>query len=47
VHMVPRVVSHSFVRTPRKCFVGAVVREHKGKDGHVRTGERGGVTDLS
>jgi hypothetical protein len=36
VHMVPRVVSHSFVRTPPKCFVGAAVRVHKGKDGRVR-----------
>jgi hypothetical protein len=36
VHMVPRVVSHSFVRAPQKCFVGAAVRMHKGKDGRVR-----------
>jgi hypothetical protein len=36
VHMVPRVVSHSFVRTPRKRFVGATVCVHKGKDEHVR-----------
>jgi hypothetical protein len=36
VHMVSRVVSHSFVRTPRKCFIGAAVRVHKGKDGCVR-----------
>ena len=36
VHMVPRVVSHSFVRTPRKHFVGAAVSVHKGKDGRVR-----------
>jgi hypothetical protein len=35
VHMVPRVVSHSFVRTPRKRFVGAAVRVQKGKDGRV------------
>jgi hypothetical protein len=35
VHMVPRVVIHSFVRTPRKHFVGAAVRVHKGKDGCV------------
>jgi hypothetical protein len=35
VHMVPRVVSHSFVRTPWKRFVGAAVRVHKGKDGRV------------
>jgi hypothetical protein len=36
VHTVPRVVSHSFVRTPRKRFVGAAVRVHIGKDGRVR-----------
>jgi hypothetical protein len=36
VHMVPRVVSHSFVRTPRRCFVGAAVHVHTGKDGRVR-----------
>jgi hypothetical protein len=36
VHMVPRVVSHSFVRTLRRRFVGAVVHVHKGKDGRVR-----------
>jgi hypothetical protein len=36
VHIVPRVVSHSFVRAPRKCFVGAAVRVHTGKDGRVR-----------
>jgi hypothetical protein len=36
VHMVPRVVSHNFVRTRQKRFVGAAVRVHKGKDGHVR-----------
>jgi hypothetical protein len=35
VHMVPRVVSHSFVRTPRRRFVGAAVRVHTGKDEHV------------
>jgi hypothetical protein len=35
VHMVPRVVSHNLVRTPQKRFVGAAVRVHKGKDGHV------------
>jgi hypothetical protein len=35
VHMVPRVVSHIFVRTPRKCFVGAAIRVHEGKDGQV------------
>jgi hypothetical protein len=36
VHMVPRVVSHSLVRTPQKSFVGAAVHVHKGKDGRVR-----------
>jgi hypothetical protein len=36
VHMVPRVVSHSFVRIPRKRFVRAAVHVHKGKDGRVR-----------
>jgi hypothetical protein len=35
VHMVPRVVSHSLVRTPQKRFVGAAIRVHKGKDGRV------------
>jgi hypothetical protein len=35
LHMVPWVVSRGFVRTPRKHFVGAAVRVHKGKDGRV------------
>jgi hypothetical protein len=35
LHMVPQVVSHSFVRTPQKHFVGAAVLVHKGKDGRV------------
>jgi hypothetical protein len=35
VHMVPWVVNHSLVRIPQKCFVGAAVRVHKGKDGRV------------
>jgi hypothetical protein len=35
VHMVPWVVSHNFVRTPMRHFVGAAVRMYKGKDGHV------------
>jgi hypothetical protein len=35
VHMVPRVGSHIFVRTPRRRFVGAAVRVHTGKDGRV------------
>jgi hypothetical protein len=46
VHMVPRVVSHSFVRTPRKRFVGAAVRVHKGKDGRVRQLCGPGITTL-
>jgi hypothetical protein len=36
MHTVPRVVSHSFVRTPRRRFVGAAVRVRTGKDGRVR-----------
>jgi hypothetical protein len=35
VHMVPWVVSHSFVRTPQRRFVGAAMRVHIGKDGRV------------
>jgi hypothetical protein len=35
VHMVSRVVSHSFMRTPRRHFVGAAVCVHTGKDGRV------------
>jgi hypothetical protein len=46
VHMVPRVVSHSFVRTPRRHFVGAAVRVHIGKDGHVRQLCGPGITTL-
>jgi hypothetical protein len=46
LHMVPRVVSHSFVRTPRKCFVGAAVHVHKGKDGHVHQLCGPGITTL-
>jgi hypothetical protein len=46
VHMVPRVVSHSFTRTPRKCFVGAAIRVHKGKDGRVRQLCGLGITTL-
>jgi hypothetical protein len=46
VHMVLRVVSHSFVRTPRKHFVGAAVHVHKGKDGHVRQLCGPGITTL-
>jgi hypothetical protein len=46
VHMVPRVVSQSFVRTPQKCFVGTAVRVHKGKDGRVRQLCGLGITTL-
>jgi hypothetical protein len=34
--MSQRVEDRSFVRTPERHFVGAAVRMHKGKDGHVR-----------
>jgi hypothetical protein len=46
VHTVPRVVSHSFVRTPRRHFVGAAVRVHIGKDGCVRQLCGPGITTL-
>jgi hypothetical protein len=46
VHMVPRVVSHSFARTPRRRFVGAAVRVHTGKDGRVRQLCGPGITTL-
>jgi hypothetical protein len=46
LHMVPWVVSHSFVRIPRKHFVGAAVRVHKGKDGRVRQLCGLGITTL-
>jgi hypothetical protein len=46
VHMVPRVVSQSFVRTPRKHFVGTAVRVHKGKDRRVRQLCGPGITTL-
>jgi hypothetical protein len=46
VHTVPRVVSHSFVRTPRRRFVGAAVRVHIGKDGRVRQLCGLGITTL-
>jgi hypothetical protein len=46
VHMVPPVVSHSFVRTPRRCFVGAAVRVHTCKDGCVRQLCGPGITNL-
>jgi hypothetical protein len=46
VHLVPWVVSHRFVRTPWKRFVGAAIRVHKGKDGHVRQLCGLGITTL-
>jgi hypothetical protein len=46
VHMVPRVVSQSFVRTPRKRFVGTAVCVHKGKDGRVCQLCGPGITTL-
>jgi hypothetical protein len=46
VHTVPRLVSHSFVRTPRRRFVGAAVCVHKGKDGCVRQLCGPGITTL-
>jgi hypothetical protein len=46
VHMVSRVVSHSFMRTPRKRFVGAVVRMHKGNDRHIPELSGPGITIL-
>jgi hypothetical protein len=46
LHMVPRVVSHSFARTPRQCFVGVAVRVHTGKDGRVRQLCGPGITTL-
>jgi hypothetical protein len=46
VHIMPRVVSHSVVRAPRKRFVGAAVRVHTGKDGRVRQLCGPGITTL-
>jgi hypothetical protein len=46
VHMVPRVVNHSFVRTPRRRVVGAAVHVHKGKNGRVRQLCGPGITTL-
>jgi hypothetical protein len=46
VHLVPRVVSHRFVRTPRRCFVGAAVRVHTGKDGRICQLCGPGITTL-
>jgi hypothetical protein len=46
VHMVPRVVSHSFVRTPQRRFVGAAMHVHTGKDGRVRQLCGPGITTL-
>jgi hypothetical protein len=47
VQMVPWVVSQSFVRTPRKHFVGAAVRVHTGKDGRVCQLCGPGITTLN
>jgi hypothetical protein len=46
VHMVSWVVSHSFVRAPCRCFLGAAVRVHIGKDGRVRQLCGPGITTL-
>jgi hypothetical protein len=46
LHMVSRVVSRIFFRTPQKHFVGAVVRVYKGKDGRVRQLCGPGITTL-
>jgi hypothetical protein len=46
VHMVSWVVSHNFVRTPHRRFVGAAVRVHTGKDGHVHQLCGPGITTL-
>jgi hypothetical protein len=46
VHTVLRVVSHSFVRTPRRRFVGAAVRVHIGKDERVHQLCGPGITTL-
>jgi hypothetical protein len=46
VHMVSRVVSHSFVRTPRRHFVGAAVCVHTGKDERVCQLCGPGITTL-
>jgi hypothetical protein len=43
---VPRVVSHSFGRTPQKHFVGVAVHVHIGKDGHVRQLDGPCITTL-
>jgi hypothetical protein len=40
------VEDRSFVRTPVRLFVGAAVRMHKGKDGHVRQFCGLGITHL-
>jgi hypothetical protein len=46
IHMVPRVVSDSFARTPRRRFVGPAVRVHIGKDGRVCQLCGPGITTL-
>ena len=46
VHEVLRGDKRSFVSTPVRRFVGAAVRMHKGKDGHVRQLCGPGITHL-
>ena len=46
VHVVPRGDKRSFVSTPVRRVVGAAVRMHKGKDGHVRQLCGPGITHL-
>lgn len=46
VHVVPRGEEYRFVSTPVRRFVGAAVRMHKGKDGHVRQLCGPGITHL-
>ena len=46
MHVVPRGEEYRFVRTPVRRFVGAAVRMHKGKDGHVRQLCGPGITHL-
>jgi hypothetical protein len=44
--MPQQVEDRSFVRTLVRCFVGAAVCMHKGKDGHVRQLCGPGITHL-
>jgi len=46
VHVLPRGDKRSFVNTPVRRVVGAAVRMHKGKDGHVRQLCGPGITHL-